>query len=236
MIDLHCHLLPAFDDGARDWTETLEMCQLAIGAGVKIIVATPHWREVKRHGSQRMYQLVAELNQRLQQLDWPLEIKPGCEAMLSPELPAAWRQGKLPGLNGGERLLLELPWDYLGHNWLEQIYQLQLAGASLAIAHPERTPALACDWSKIQRLAELEAGFQITAGSLLGAFGTEAEKIAWRVLKQDWPVAVAGDAHDASYYVMARAYEMVKGKLGQVKAEAAFIFVPRSWLGGADAS
>lgn len=181
-----------------------------------------------------MYRLVEELNQRLQRLGWPLQVLPGCEAMLASDLPGAWRQGKLPGLNGGEMLLLELPWDYVGHNWLEQLYQLQLAGAGLVIAHPERTPALASDWARIQRLAQLEAGFQVTAGSLLGAFGTEAEKVAWRVLKQDWSVAVAGDAHDASAYPMAQAYRLVVEKMGRERAEAAFISVPRSWLGGGD--
>ena len=42
MIDIHCHLLPAIDDGAKSWDVTLEMCRLAEEDGVTDIVATPH--------------------------------------------------------------------------------------------------------------------------------------------------------------------------------------------------
>jgi len=42
MIDIHCHILPGLDDGARDWDETLEMCAIARNDGIRVITATPH--------------------------------------------------------------------------------------------------------------------------------------------------------------------------------------------------
>ncbi len=42
MIDLHCHILPELDDGAKDWDESLAMCLIALKDGIHTIVATPH--------------------------------------------------------------------------------------------------------------------------------------------------------------------------------------------------
>jgi protein-tyrosine phosphatase len=32
-VDIHCHLLPGIDDGAKDWTESLAMARLAAEDG-----------------------------------------------------------------------------------------------------------------------------------------------------------------------------------------------------------
>ncbi len=42
MIDLHTHILPGLDDGAKDLRESLLMCQIAYRDGIRTIVATPH--------------------------------------------------------------------------------------------------------------------------------------------------------------------------------------------------
>ena len=42
MIDLHAHILPGVDDGARDIQDSLEMAAMAVDSGVSIMTATPH--------------------------------------------------------------------------------------------------------------------------------------------------------------------------------------------------
>ena len=42
MVDLHCHLLPGVDDGARSLSESLQMAALALQGGTTVIAATPH--------------------------------------------------------------------------------------------------------------------------------------------------------------------------------------------------
>src|SRR5436305_6867379 len=44
MIDLHCHILPGVDDGARSFAEAVAICRLAAGDGCEAMVATPHQR------------------------------------------------------------------------------------------------------------------------------------------------------------------------------------------------
>ena len=44
MLDIHCHILPGFDDGAADVSESVQMARMAVESGVTGIVATPHFR------------------------------------------------------------------------------------------------------------------------------------------------------------------------------------------------
>ncbi len=44
MIDLHCHILPGLDDGARGIDDSIAMARQGEQDGVEIVCATPHIR------------------------------------------------------------------------------------------------------------------------------------------------------------------------------------------------
>ena len=44
MIDLHCHILPALDDGALDLEDAVAMARQAQRDGIRAVCATPHIR------------------------------------------------------------------------------------------------------------------------------------------------------------------------------------------------
>ena len=67
MIDIHSHVLPETDDGARSSDESVEMCRLSESDGVEVIVATPHAHDGvhKTHEREQLKQRVDDLNARL---------------------------------------------------------------------------------------------------------------------------------------------------------------------------
>ena len=66
MIDIHSHILPHLDDGAKDWNESLEMCEIALQDGIHTIVATPHMKPgVYLPTKELIFSKVKELNQRI---------------------------------------------------------------------------------------------------------------------------------------------------------------------------
>jgi len=198
IIDLHCHVLPALDDGPATLPDALSMCALHHAQGVRTIVATPHMCDPRYNVSAEAVRLGArQLADACQERGIDLKILPGAEVRLQPELLDSLDAGDALTLaDGGKYLLLELPVQ-LVPRIDDLLFQLAMRDVAPILAHPERNIELS---RRPARLAELVAQgclVQITATSLLGSFGRLAKKAAERFLESDLVHVVASDAHPA---------------------------------------
>ena len=110
MIDLHNHILPGIDNGARDLNEALEMARMAVEQGFSGIVATPHYGSGQFFSDiNRVREVVRELNQELVAQNISLTIFPGMEARLTADLLGCLSKGIILTINEGSYILLELP-------------------------------------------------------------------------------------------------------------------------------
>jgi protein-tyrosine phosphatase len=198
IIDVHSHILPGLDDGPKDLDESLRMCRLYVAEGVTTVVATPHVCDRRFHVTPEAVRAGALLLSeacRYHGLD--LEILPGSDVRLEPELPDSVDEEEVLTLGDNERyLLLELPLQTAPP--IEGIMEdLAARGITPILSHPERNMEL---MRKPERLGELvEAGFlvQITADSLFGDFGEGSRLAAEWFLKEDFVHVVASDAHSS---------------------------------------
>ena len=200
MIDLHAHLLPGLDDGARSWEEALAMAQTAAESGIEVVAATSHanlpGEDSIGHGRVYRKQLL-KLQSLLKEHRIPLKVVEGMELLDGPDLIPKLKRGDLLTIHGTRYVLTEVRMD--APAW--QIYRLLLhlleADYIPVVAHPERyrclqrTPAHAREW------AELGAVLQIDKGSVLGRFGEEARKAADFLLDRQLSMLAASDAHRA---------------------------------------
>src|SRR5690348_529985 len=65
MVDIHCHILPAVDDGAKSWDIAVDMCRMALADGIEHIVATPHANDEYRYDRAAHSALLSELSQHI---------------------------------------------------------------------------------------------------------------------------------------------------------------------------
>lgn len=196
MIDLHCHLLPGLDDGARDLDEALAMARAMAQEGVRVVAATPHVHPRYRTPVAEMERALAELRQALAAAGVELDVRPGGEIALDElrGLPAGERARF--GLGGNPRLLLlEFPL----HGWpleLEStVRELAREGVRCVLAHPERNPDVQEDPARLERLVELGAVPQLTAAALDGRMGKRQSTCAFALLERKLAFLVASDAH-----------------------------------------
>ena len=76
-VDIHCHVLPGIDDGAKNWDDALAMARLAADDGTSAIVATPHQLGVyAQNRGDEIRTLVGELNERLAAEAFPSRCSP----------------------------------------------------------------------------------------------------------------------------------------------------------------
>ncbi|MDR7551277.1 MAG: CpsB/CapC family capsule biosynthesis tyrosine phosphatase [Armatimonadota bacterium] len=199
LVDMHCHILPGVDDGARTWEDSLAMARAAVAAGVTHLVATPHHMEGTFDNPRaRVLALVGDLRDRLAEAAIALEVFPGCEAYISPDLPARVQSGEVTTLNdGGRYLLVELPYVEIPP-WAEEVlFQLQVQGITPVLAHPERNRGLQGSPDILKRWIERGVVAQVDAASLGGAFGEGAKRAARRMLEARLVHVAGSDAHRA---------------------------------------
>jgi protein-tyrosine phosphatase len=82
MYDIHSHILPLVDDGAKSWDITLEMCRMAQADGIQHMVATPHANERYVYDREIHEASLAELRTRFGS---GMEFSLGCDFHMSYE-------------------------------------------------------------------------------------------------------------------------------------------------------
>lgn len=198
MVDLHSHILPAVDDGAQDWDTSLTMMAMAEQAGTKMIVATPHshdfWRP-KAAPRDLIPQLVKEANQRAQQAGLQIEVFPGQECIIDHNLVADLKAGALLTLGMSRTVLLELPFVMWPTYFESIVFDLQVAGYTVLLAHPARYKAVQDDPNLLLPFVERGVYMQINTTSIEGRFGLKTEETAQKLLEHNLAHVIASDAH-----------------------------------------
>lgn len=139
MIDLHCHILPGLDDGARDLADAIEMIRRAAANGISTICATPHIRPDHHVRIDELPDRVAELSRAIAESGSPLRILPGGEVATSVVESLAEAELRAVSLGGGGRwILLEPPTGRLDDRLDRAVANLHERGFGALIAHPER--------------------------------------------------------------------------------------------------
>ncbi len=202
MIDLHCHILPDVDDGARTWEESLAMARLAAEDGVQVVVATPHlfchkMVDLKELNQKEVIlQRISEFQEKLAEENIPLTILPGCEFPLSLEALELLDSDQVLTINDGKRyLLLEMPDLSIPPATPDICFRLQSQGITPIITHPERHFVFQERPEKLAPLIDLGCLVQLTAGSLTGNFGRRVEKVSRTMVKKGYVHLLASDAH-----------------------------------------
>lgn len=196
MIDIHSHILPKLDDGAKDLDTTIEMLKIAAMEGTKKIIATPHY--YRGYYENHYNDIVAEvnnLNKIAMENKIDIEILPGQEVFLDKHILGDHKSEKIKGLNDTKYLLVELPFDKLPDYAMDTIYELRLMGLTPILAHPERYKYIIDKISNINQFAKEGCLFQINTGSITGVFGKSVEKTAESLLKNGMGNFVASDCH-----------------------------------------
>ena len=232
MIDLHCHVLPGVDDGARSLEEAAAMCRLAARDGCEAMVATPHQRRGEWWNADR--EGLAALAGELQDAVGPgFRVYLGGEVHVDPELLAEVE--KLPGggvlpLAGSRYLLLEL--DSLGtpRGTIHLVHELVVAGWRPILAHPEFIPWLAPDPDLVARLVALGATTQVTAMSVTGDFGRRPQNDCFALLDAGLVHFVASDSHGVRRRPpgLKRAHSLIAGRWGEDVARRLVADNPRA--------
>lgn len=220
-VDVHSHVVPSGDDGAKSREHGLELCARAARRGTGILFATPHvWpmlplTEEREAAVREAFAAMAPAAAQA-----GLELRLGFELTPTPALldedPRRYR------LEGLEAVLMEVPFHgslTLSERLAEHI---EAAGLMPVIAHPERSQDVLETPSLAAGLRERGWLLQLNGSSLLGHHGPEIEAAGWELVDGGLADLVGSDGHrNTRPPLLDEAYRAVRARVGE-RADALF--------------
>jgi protein-tyrosine phosphatase len=197
-IDVHCHFLPALDDGCTTLAESLECLRMMADAGYSRIFCTPHCGNALANDPPvaRVIHLINQLKTHVQEAGIPIELRPGGELRLTPHIAEDLPRLGVPTYgNSGKYILADL-WERDWPIWATRAVEwLQKRDITVIIAHPERMPVLLQDPTKINELVQLGVLFQGNLGPIAGADIRPIVALAHRYLQDGRYFMLGTDGH-----------------------------------------
>lgn len=229
-VDLHCHILPGIDDGARDMAQSQRMLRMAAADGIRTIIATPHHKAHRRSADTgTVRQLVNELQSWLDEEKIPIKLYTGNEILYRHETDNLLEAKQVCTLADSFYVLIEFsPKDdyaYIKHG----VQEVLMAGYYPVVAHIERYDALASHIEHIEELVDLGAYMQVNASSVEGQHGFWEKRKILRWMKEGLVHFVATDAHDEEDRIpqISKSAQVVTKKCGEDVAHRIYVEHPQ---------
>lgn len=234
MIDLHSHILPGFDDGARNLDDSLAMAQTAVADGITVMVACPHlYPGLYDPTPEQIRAALADLQNVLDERSVPLQLLPGSEVLVDERLPRRWRAGQVMSLGDrGAHVLVEFPVVAVPLCAEQVLFELQTMGLKPILGHPEKNGEIQRRPEVVATLVERGCLVQLDADSLGREVIRRVRQCAHRLLAEGLVHIIATDAHSPSDRapVLSRALRHARRIVGD-QAEAMVRDTPASILG-----
>ncbi|MBU3010319.1 histidinol phosphatase [Polaribacter vadi] len=196
-IDIHSHLLPGIDDGARDINNSMELIQKMASYGIKKFITTPHilgdvYPNTPEIIRGQLKLVKEELKKR--NLD-EIQIEAAAEYMMDEHFLTLLQEDKEILTLKDNLVLVEMSYFSPPNNLFDILFQLGLKGYKPVLAHPERYVSYHNNFRIFQKLKNAGCLFQLNLLSLTENYGKGVQKTAEKLLKENLYDFVGTDTH-----------------------------------------
>ena len=216
MIDIHSHIIPNVDDGAKSIDESLKMLEDEIKMGVTDVICTPHYR---RHmfttGANEVYLSFLNLKEEIEKRNLNINVYLGQEIYIH---SLQGFKKTLEMLDNKEIYTFEnTKYILIEFSYTEEIdiaeaaYMAIMRGYKPIIAHIERYQYIN-SLAKVQEIIDVGALIQVNASSIIGKDGAKAKKFIKNLIKNDMVSFVSSDIHFKRINYLLNAYNYVAKK------------------------
>lgn len=196
MIDIHTHILPNIDDGARSIEETFNLIKEAKNAGFEAIVLTSHYKEGFYETDVKEREVwVNAIYENLKAKNIDVKIYLGNEIYMSENIIKLLEEEKASTINDTSYVLFELPEDEEPENLYDKIYEMKQCKIVPILAHPERCKFIQKEPELVYELIQDGVLIQSDYGSIVGEYGQKAQIIVEKLLQNNMVHMLGTNAH-----------------------------------------
>lgn len=206
VVDLHSHLIPAIDDGVNSFEEALVLIQHLHELGIKKIITTPHVKQdYYRNTPEIILRGCDSLRHFVEQAEIDVEIEAAAEYLIDDGFEDKIKNGNL--MTFGDRyILVELSYYDPHPNLSSIVFNLQIDGYKVILAHPERYTYWLNDFKKFEELKNRGVYFQANIISFGGVHSSPQQKIIERLVREDMIEFLGTDMHNMLTFEIGRAH------------------------------
>ena len=199
-IDIHVHILPGLDDGAKNLDDSLEMAKAYVNEGITRIIATPHFipGTAWAAGRDQIIEKIKELQEYLVEGHIPLKIYPGMEIAYHQNLVSRLEKNLLQSLADSGTYLLEPSFNDSAGDLLQCAKKLMMTGCGVILAHPERITSFQKNVEPLLDLVKEGLQIQLNIGSIFNKFGESSKQLAMQLFDEESVHYLASDAHSTN--------------------------------------
>ncbi len=201
-IDLHSHLIPGIDDGAKTMDEAIELITKLRDFGYTKLITTPHIASHRYPNTSQIIQNgLQSLREALESRGIAINIEAAAEYYLDDHFIKLLEKGDLLTF-GGNFLLFEL--SYVNHPaaLYNMVEAMQQAGYKPVLAHPERYGYMHKSFDKYEKLKKMGVYFQLNMNSLVGYYSMEVKAVAEKLIEKGMVDFIGSDTHKARHLSM----------------------------------
>lgn len=194
-VDIHSHLLPGIDDGSKSMDETQSLLDQLQAIGFKEFITTPHiYTNVWDNNQTIISKKCAEVTQYFQDLSKPVTLHAAAEYMLDSHFLHRLEHEKILPLKN-QYLLIEMSYLNAPIQLYDIIFQIQLAGYTPVLAHPERYGFYHHNFKEFEQLKKSGCLFQMNLLSAVSYYGKSVALCADKLLANNFIDFVGSDVH-----------------------------------------
>ncbi len=195
--DIHTHILPGVDDGAKNPAEALKLVSMAYQNGTRTIICTPHYRGKFKKNDPAWLREVFDVFSKIVHRQYPdMHLYLANEVYYEQEVPEKLEIGRALSINGSRYCLLEFSGNTLRSKILTAVSEVSYVGFTPIIAHVERYEIARKDKTLVDEVLDMGALIQMNADSVMGKHGLSVMWFCERLLKEQKAHFIASDAHD----------------------------------------
>jgi protein-tyrosine phosphatase len=198
--DMHSHLVPGIDDGVPDLETAVGLIEKMKRLGYSKLISTPHIMvDIYRNNPAIIQEGFEKVKEAVAARGIDIELQVAAEYQFDEGFTLLLKKGELMTF-GQNHVLVELPYYTPPQNMGELLFDMQVAGYKVILAHPERYTYWHKDFSKLEDLKHRDVLFQLNTISLSGYYSAPTKKISEKLIDAGMIDFLGSDLHNFNYF------------------------------------
>ena len=215
VTDMHSHLIPGIDDGAPDMQTVLALLEQMSRLGFRKVITTPHiMSDLYKNNTEIIRKGEKEVKEAIKKTGLNLEFHAVAEYLVDEGFAPLVQKREVMTF-GDNYALIELPYYSPPKNLSELLFEMQVAGYKVILAHPERYVYWHQTFSEYEKLKDREVFFQLNTISLSGYYSLTTKKVSEKLIDAGMIDFLGSDLHSFQYLKLLEKslYELALAKL-----------------------